>query len=385
LKTSHFAAASLAVLLTACSPESTPVTKKGYTGKPPLGTPITLDPAAELDVDGDGAGDGWWWVDFDGSTGAEETAVCGDGSTTGLAISPGTTDDLLIFFDGGGACWSYETCALGTAVDRAYGVETFRVEARDFIPCSLTHRELLPPTLAGATVVFVPYCTGDVHGGDHVKEYGNAVFHETWHHAGHANVRAYLRRLAATLTPRKLVVAGSSAGGFGALVNYELLRWYWPTAQGYLLDDSGPALVGDEIPAEFRAAWYDAWRLGIALDPWCLACRSDLSAAFTELADLHRDDRLALVSHEEDVVMSLFMLHSGPSFAAALAEVEGTVLRPAGARAFLDAGSDHMLLTPLSACAPGSYVDDHVAAGEGLDAWIEEMISDDPAWSTRMD
>ena len=386
MKNGHFAAAAAALLLAACDLGATPVTKKGYEGQPPLGTPIVLEPADELDVDGDLQGDGWWWVPFDGSTGDEERAVCANGSTTGLAISPGSGPDLLVFFDGGGACWSYETCIAGAAVDRTFSVEKFKVEARDFIPCSLTSRALLPPSLAGATVVFVPYCTGDVHGGDHVREYGNALFNETWEHRGHANVRAYLRRLAATWSPRKLVVAGSSAGGFGALVNYELFRWYWPDAEGYLLDDSGPALVRNEVPADFRDAWYASWRLGIALDPWCLDCRSDLSAAFAELAERHREDRLALLSHEQDQVMSLFMLDTPSGFAAALGELESTVLRPTdGARAFLDGGSDHMLLTPVSACAPGSYVDDHAAGGEALDGWLEQMLSGDPAWATRAD
>jgi hypothetical protein len=385
LKTSRFAAAALVVLAAACDPLTTPVPGKGYGGEPPVGTPIVLDPAAELDVDGDLAGDGWWWVPFDGETAPEEVATCADGSTTGLAISPGTSDDLLVFFDGGGACWSYETCILGTAVDRDYDVEKFKAEARDFVPCSLTSRALLPPALAGATVVFVPYCTGDVHGGDRVRDYGNSVFHETWQHRGHANVRAYLRRLAATYAPARLVVAGSSAGGFGALVNYELFRWTWPDARAYLVDDSGPALAGDEVPPQFRDNWYSAWNIGAALDPWCPGCRADLSAAFTVLADLHPDDRLALVSHEEDVVMSLFMLETGAGFSAALGALEQAVLRPSGVRAFLDAGSEHMLLTPLTACEVGSYVADHAAGGVGLDAWLEQMLSDDPAWSTRVD
>jgi hypothetical protein len=180
-------------------------------------------------------------------------------------------------------------------------------------------------------------------------------------------------------------VAGSSAGGFGALLNYELFRWYWPDARTYLLDDSGPALVGDEVPRAFRDAWYSAWNVGAALDPWCPECRSDLSAAFTVLADLHPDDRLALVSHEQDAVMSVFMLETGSGFHAALAALEGSVLRPAGVRAFLDAGSDHMLLTPLTACGAGSYVDAHDAAGVGLGAWLEQMVSDDPGWSTQVD
>lgn len=390
-RSSHASALLLLLAVAACAPNTSPIVKKGLQGKPPLGTPLTFPAAGELDVDGDGAGDGWWWVPFDGGNAPEEVATCGDGSTTGLAVSPGTGGDLVVFFDGGGACWSYETCASGAAVDRRFGVEEFLAEARGFVPCSLTARANLPPTLAGATIVFVPYCTGDVHGGDNVKEYGNVLFNETWHHKGHANVRAYLRRLGATWPAvDRLVVAGSSAGGFGALVNYEAFRWYWPEARGYLVDDSGPALVANDIPANFRDAWFNSWRLGVATDPFCLDCRSDMSSAFTELADLHRRDRLALVSHARDQVMQAFTLFLLPAdFEAALVRLERDVLRTtANARAFVDAGADHMLLTPVDTCGAGSYLASHEVGGAGppgLDAWLEQLVSDDPAWATRVE
>ena len=387
-RSSSAAVLLMLLALAACAPNTTPVTKKGYQGRPPLGTPLSFAPADELDVDGDGAGDGWWWIPFDGSTAPEEIATCGDGSSTGLAVSPGTGDDLLIFFDGGGACWSYETCAAGTAVDRRFGVEEFKAEARDFVPCSLTARANLPPTLTGATIVFVPYCTGDVHGGDAVQEYGNALFHVTWHHRGHANVLAYLRRLGATFPAvDRLVVAGSSAGGFGALVNYEAFRWYWPDARGYLVDDSGPALVGGDVPTAFRDAWFNSWHLGVSTDPFCVGCRSDMSAAFAELSDLHRRDRLALLSHDRDQVMQAFMLFPFPEdFEAALLRLDRDVLSTTpNARAFVDVGYAHMLLTPVDACGAGSYVASHAVGPLGLDAWLEQLVSDDPAWTTQVE
>jgi hypothetical protein len=366
--------AGLLALSLACSPSSTPIVKKGYAGKPPMGAPLL---EAELPL-----GE-WAWIPFD-------DAQCGDGSTTGLAVNRGSGSDLLVFFDGGGACWDYATCAAGAAVDKDYGQAKFQVEAQDFIPSSLTDRANLPPTLAGASIVFVPYCTGDVHGGDNVKEYGNAVFSETWHHVGHANVMAYLRRLAPTFpSPRKLMVAGSSAGGFGALLNYEAFRWYWPDAQGYLVDDSGPALVNGDVPADFRDAWYASWRLGEALDPVCLGCRTNFSEAFTELADLHPDDRIAFVSHVRDPVMSAFMILP-TGFEDAVRRLETEVFaRTANARVFYDDDGGtfdaHMLLTPQEPFT-GSYVASHVEGVENLTLaeWLERMVSDDPAWATVM-
>ncbi|WP_243337540.1 pectin acetylesterase-family hydrolase [Anaeromyxobacter soli] len=366
--------AVLAAALAACAQNTTPIEKKGYTGKPPLGQAIS---EAELPLET------WAWIPFD-------DAVCADGSTTGLAVNRGSGSDLLVFFDGGGACWDYATCAAGTAVDDHYGPAQWDVELRDYVPSSLTDRANLPPSLAGATIVFVPYCTGDVHGGSNVKVYGNAVFSETWRHVGHANVLAYLARLAPTFpSPRKLVVAGSSAGGFGALVSYEAFRWYWPEARGYLVDDSGPALVNNDVPADLRDAFYGSWHLGEALDPVCVECRSNLSAAFSELSSSHAGDRIAFLSHVRDPVMATFMLSTPDAFEASLRELEALVFAPTGnARVFYDTDGGqldaHMLLTPATPFAGGSYVASHEEGGTTLAAWLELMVSDDPRWTTVM-
>jgi hypothetical protein len=46
-----------------------------------------------------------------------------------------------------------------------------------------------------------------------------------WRHGGRADVAAYLKRRAATFpAPRKLAISGSSAGGFGALLNCDAAR-----------------------------------------------------------------------------------------------------------------------------------------------------------------
>jgi hypothetical protein len=369
------ALASFAALaLAACAPTSTPIEKKGYSGKPPLGTAIS---EAELPLEG------WAWIPFG-------DAICADGSPTGLAVNRGSGPDLLVFFDGGGACWDYATCSLGTAVDANYGSATWDAELRDYVPSSLTDRAHLPATLAGATIVFVPYCTGDVHGGSKVKTYGNELFSETWNHLGHANVLAFLARLGPTFpSPRKLVVAGSSAGGFGALVSYEAFRWYWPDAQGYLVDDSGPALVDDDVPARLRDAFYSSWALNEALDPICLDCRSNLSSGFRELAELHPADRIAFLSHARDPVMSAFVLSTPSAFEASLRQLEAEVFAPTpNARVFYDADEGpidaHMLLTPASPSGAASYVATHAEGGLTLPAWLELMVSDDPSWATVM-
>ena len=61
---------------------------------PMLGAPITA-PAKT-----------WTWVNF-------PDAVCDDGSPTGIGVSLNpASKDILIFLQGGGACWDYDSCAV---------------------------------------------------------------------------------------------------------------------------------------------------------------------------------------------------------------------------------------------------------------------------------
>jgi hypothetical protein len=349
----------LAALAAACAPNSTPVTKRGYQGKPPLGERFTAEEAPV---------GSWSWVPF-------PDALCGDGSTAGLGVNAGIGPDLVVYFDGGGACWDYVTCETAeTAIDRRYGTEEFATEVSVWFPGSIMDRAALPPSLSDATLVFVPYCTGDVHGGDHVETHHGIAGSATWHHVGHANLMRFLERVGPSVpSPRKLVVAGSSAGGFGALANYEAFRWYFPDAQGFLVDDSGPPLVGGDLPGSMRDAWYNAWHLGASLDLFCVECREDMSAAISALAQAHRGDRLALVSHLRDLTMSTFLLQPTPlHFEEALRRLERDVFAATDdARVFYDDGYDHTLLPAVA---------DHVTGAMTLSAWLEEDVSGGSGW-----
>ncbi len=363
-------------------------------GPQPVGTPISRTEGTAIA----GAAD-WVWIPF-------RDAFCTDAipdelgryqfgsSTTGLAISWGTTTsrDVVMFLQGGGACWDFFTCGGAapvfdkTALAGPFGPEQFARNIYNKYPNSWIRRGNLPPSLRDATIIFVPYCTGDVHGGDRVTTYSPSV---TWHHVGHANIKAFLRRLGPTFPdPRKLVIAGASGGGFGSLANYTTFRAQWPNAKGYLVDDSGPPLIGDAIPSLSRAAWYLTWNLGASLDTFCPDCRTDMSAGLREIARRHPSDRLALVSHLHDKVIRAFFgtvdfsglsfnLMPADEFEAELRKLGTTVMDPtANAKYFFTAGDGHPTLedpTVVRTPAPG------------LASWLELMLSDSTSWTSLSD
>jgi Pectinacetylesterase len=366
--------------------------------RPPLGPPITRAEGAPI-----ASAPGWTWVPFPDALCTDATLASGayqfGTSATGLAVSWGSpsSTDLVVFLQGGGACWDFLTCGgaklLGidkTASTGPFGPAEFATDIYARYPNSWIRRANLPAALADATVVFVPYCTGDVHTGDKVTTYAPPIpglASITWHHVGHANMKAFLKRLGATFPGAgKVVLAGSSAGGFGALANYEDFRAYWPDARSYLVDDSGPPLARDSIPASTRSAWYERWNMGASLDATCPGCRSDLSEGFRQIAARHPQDRVALLSHLQDLTIRRFFgtytlaptldvsPMSATAFEAALRDLGTSVMAPtAGQRFFFTKGTGHPTLedpTAISTPAPG------------LEAWLELMLSDSASWTS---
>jgi hypothetical protein len=395
------AVATTLLTLAACGGDSSP--GGPYDGTPPTGAPIARSDGTAIT----GAA-GWTWIPFPDTTCTDAVEIEPlpgvlqyrfSTSATGLAISWGAeaSTDLVVYLQGGGACWDFVTCggarSFGiekTAATGPFGPQQFAADIYEKYPRSWVRRENLPASLRDATIVFVPYCTGDVHSGDEVTTYSFSELPSvTWHHAGHANVLAFLKRLGATFpSPRKLVVAGSSAGGFGSLSNYPAFRWYWPDAKGYLVDDSGPPLAGDAIPEATRDAWYQSWNIGASLDPFCPSCAADYSQGLRELVRRYPEDRIALLSHLEDSVIRGFFgtftlappgLVPMPAeeFEAALRSLGTTVLDPAtpNAKYFFSEGDAHPTLEdPTVVTTPAPLAD-----------WLELMLSDSPAWTSASD
>ncbi len=317
------------------------------------------------------------WTDIAGM-------LCADGSPTGIGVLAGRSDAVLVYLAGGGACWRDRASCSNTL--RAFGRTEF-----EFLQL-LASGTVFDRTLAGNpfsswTFVYVPYCTGDVHAGDAVQTYGGV----TWNHHGWRNLGAAVGALTAALPrPANVVVAGSSAGGFGALAAYDLVRDAWDPAGGTsaaLLDDSGPTFVGTSIPPSLLATWWDGWSLGSTLGVRCPQCESDLSEIWRTLVTNHRDDRLALLSTTQDATMRAFFADpdagsspppmSPAAFEAALGALAAKLgpLGPTVATYRID-GADahrHALLLDRSFLP--------FAAGTPVLDWISDMSSGAP-WSS---
>lgn len=343
----------VAAAVLACGSGTAP---EGAGRAPVLGEPIAGLVAGE-----------WNWVAFPDSS-------CGDGSPTGLGLNPGRGPDLVFFLDGGGICSSNLTCfVLHTATLGPFGLAEFQARTEALFG-SVLDRTLTNNPFADATLVFIPYCTADVHGGDRVVTYQDGPG-ATVNHAGHANVAAYLKRIAATfVAPRRIVVTGSSAGGFGALVNYQTIRGYYPATEGSLVDDSGPPLESNGGP--LIQAGFESWGIGDVLNPVCGVgvCQADLAKALSALVHAYPADRFALLSWSSDPVISAYYAVTLSEFTAELFQLTDEVIAPAGnARAFIAAGASHTLLGH-----PGAVSQN----GIPLVDWLAAQLAGGTGWQT---
>jgi hypothetical protein len=304
--------------------------------------------------------------------------ICADGSQTGIGILPGSSDAVLVYLSLGGACWSETECDVLTR--GPFGARDF-LAVRGWVTGTIFDRMLEGNPFASWTHVFVPYCTGDVHVGDSVQTYG---IRGTWEHRGYRNLQAAVERMVALLPrPSTVVVAGSSAGGFGALVAYDLVRQRW-TADGAdpvtasLLDDSGPTFVGAALPAALHQTWRTRWNLASTIETICPGCDEDLSEIWPALRDRYPGDRLALVSTTQDLTMRTFLGLDPASFEAALSELSQTIDPLPGVEIFRvggpDAG-DHALLL-----APALY---SASDGTPLLEWLTDLTDLQADWTSR--
>lgn len=119
-------------------------------------------------------------------------------------------------------------------------------------------------------IVYLPYCTGDVHSGSKVTVYDDAdpAHPRIQYHRGQANIRAAAQWLRANLgQPEDMLLTGFSAGSVGSTVTYGIVRdALQPQGRASLIADSGLLMQAPRsgTPAQFpslplhekiRAAW----------------------------------------------------------------------------------------------------------------------------------
>lgn len=301
----------------------------------------------------------WTWVPF-------PTAVCANGSATGIGINPSTTStDIVVYMEGGGACWNQLTCVNFPVASnlQGYGAMDF---ARDGIRnAGAFNRTNVANPFRTASFVYIPYCTGDVHTGDTRAAYGIE-------HRGAANVRAYLARLRETFPgSRKIFLTGTSAGGYGVQLNYHRFAEAFPMAEIHALADSAQ-MINPMDPARL-AEWVAAWN--VADPPGCTGCTTNFNLVPGWLSSTYPNRRFALLAFSRDNVLNQFFGYDQTAF-----EMATTTLLMSQYQ-----NKPNLKYYVVDPAAPTHVMLDEIftrtAGGVPLSLFMQQWVTGDAAWA----
>ncbi|GAB1422630.1 pectin acetylesterase-family hydrolase [Anaerolineales bacterium] len=137
--------------------------------------------------------------------------MCSDGSEFSFFARPQSSDKLMIYLNGGGACWNGTTCKVGDGQTYIHTIADHNIPDEQSGLFEFSN-EMNP--VSDYDVIFIPYCTGDVHVGTSDVEYTSIDGESfTIHHHGYQNVSAVLDWVYANYeNPTDILVTGSSGG-----------------------------------------------------------------------------------------------------------------------------------------------------------------------------
>lgn len=239
--------------------------------------------------------------------------VCGNNSQYKLfANFSDKSDNLVVVFEPGGACWDYPSCTGKEGIRGAAnpdGIPDDHYELAPFISPFLSRFDDTNPS-RDWNMIYVPYCTADVHTGNAVVTYTDDVEPPVeFHHDGHDVIKQVVSYLDDSFTHvPKMLVTGCSAGGVGSLVNYRFLRnGIRAVEKGYMIDDSGPVFPSSGFSKPLHAMIRSAWNLDSLMPEMPPSFTlDDMGTVNTALADEFPQDRLATTYFRRDMNFSLY-------------------------------------------------------------------------------
>lgn len=277
------------------------------------------------------------WLSFE-----PEGTTCADGTQYRYFIKfREQSENVLVVFEGGGACWSWETCTAAEGTLAALGVNCVFDDNDEYcIPYDYADRyfgipDNLPlddyaPLLSGFkwlglnngrasidtvlplanaakgpdgtpvspmhdwNIVFVPYCTADLYSGNRIAEYVNPsdpTDITTFRHVGLQNTLKVAEDLNKKFpTVPEFAMNGCSAGGAGVTATFPFFRSRMKgIEQAYVFSDAGPffpTATGESPSEPLHAAVRQAW---------------DVSSIFSMLAAEYPERNIEEPEHISDI------------------------------------------------------------------------------------
>ncbi len=187
--------------------------------------------------------------------------ICSNGTPYSFFARPADepSDELLIHFQGGGACWFGENCDLDTFP--TYDPFVDESDNPGAQPAGIFDFENSSNPFQSYNMVMAPYCTADVHIGNADTTYEvNAgeddASEVTIHHRGYINATSVLNWTFANVeNPDTVFVTGCSAGSIPSPLYTQFVAEAYPNARIEQLGDAAGGYRDQELAGVVFEAW----------------------------------------------------------------------------------------------------------------------------------
>jgi len=287
-------------------------------------------------------------------------AICYLGSQYHVITHEAASDNLLIFLQGGGACW--ETLCAAT-----------KDANTQVLKSGILNEDPSTNVVGDWNIVYAPYCDGSVFSGDNDMMSPDGT--EQWHFHGLANLSAVIDTAKKAFpNPKRILLAGSSAGGYGTLIGTGLTRLAYPHTQIDVFNDAGLGLSNPMTPDMLATVKRD-WKFDQYIPASCDACKTGVQTAVIGWG-LEHDKSLhvsGFSSYGDGTIGKAFLNLDPPEFKVLLLEETGKVHDeyPTRFERFFITGTQHTVL--LSMMGAGvTYTTD--VDGINVETWLGKML-----------
>jgi hypothetical protein len=268
--------------------------------------------------------------------------LCLRGTEYTVDTRRGSSDELVIFLQGGGACWESFCSAF---------------ETTNSLPVS----GILNPSLEGNPVadwdvLYLPYCDGSLFAGDVDRMLPRSILGDGDPGVSQGYQRG-LQNLTAALdigaeefpNPSRILLTGVSGGAFGTINALPLVRFYYPETEIIVFNDSGVGIAKDGEPEFVEETLLEGWNADSLIPESCVDCTSNGHVTRLIEWQLAADDNhtMSALSFSADAVISSgFLFIPAEQFTVPLlAETERITLEyPERYKRFIPAGGAHTVL-----------------------------------------
>ncbi len=237
-------------------------------------------------------------------------SVCSNGTQNCMYLRKGASDRLLIFFIGGGVVWSAASAAKPVSLEALANKET-GLYIPDMSAVSefglsfengkgLFSRRKDNP-FCDWNVAMITYATGDFHVGNGALLYTDRLGRQQQMlFAGQRNFEKSLQVIQAHFpNPEQLLIAGSSAGGFGAAAHTGEILTAYPACKDVTLCADASFLPWNGWKGVVRKLWNANASLANAVQT------DDLMAdLFRYMKAAHRDIRCLFICSNQDYLLT---------------------------------------------------------------------------------